>query len=125
VKAQHFFASNVTAIIGLIKEWCQQEKEFVRRADFVLMTELAIYDKQAQDEAFVQFFPLIKQYAGDERNCVKKAVNWALRQIGKRNSYLRTLALECAYEIQDMDSKTARWVAKDALKELQARETGD
>ena len=76
-------------------------------------------------EAFLQFFPLIKQYAGDERNFVKKAVNWALRQIGKRNSHLRTLALECAYEIQDMDSKTARWVAKDALKELQAKEIKD
>ena len=100
------------------KEWCQQEKEFVRRAGFVLMAELAVHDKLAQDEAFVQFFPLIKQYAGDERNFVKNAVNWALRQIGKRNNHLRTLALECAYEIQDMDSKTARWVAKDALKEL-------
>ena len=107
------------------KEWCQQEKEFVRRAGFVMMAELAVHDKQAPDEAFVQFFPLIKRYASDERNFVKKAVNWALRQIGKRNSHLRTLALECAYEIQDMDSKTAHWVAKDALKELQAKETRD
>ncbi len=107
------------------REWCQQEKEFVRRAGFVLMAELAVHDKQAQDEAFLQFFPLIKRYAGDERNFVKKAVNWALRQIGKRNSHLRTYALECAYEIQDMNSKTARWVAKDAIKELQAKETKD
>jgi 3-methyladenine DNA glycosylase AlkD len=103
-------------------KWCQQEREFVRRAGFVMMAELAVHDKQAHDEAFLQFFPLIKQYAGDERNFVKKAVNWALRQIGKRNSHLRTLALECAYEIQNMDSRTARWVAKDAIKELQARE---
>ena len=106
-------------------ERCQQEKEFVRRAGFVMMAELAVHDKQAQDGAFVQFFPLIKRYASDERNFVKKAVNWALRQIGKRNSHLRTLALECAYEIKDMDSKTAHWVAKDALKELQAKETRD
>ncbi len=106
-------------------QWCQQEREFVRRAGFVMMAELAVHDKKAQDEAFMQFFPLIKQHAGDERNFVKKAVNWALRQIGKRNSHLRTLALECAYEIQDMDSKTARWVAKDALKELQAKEIKD
>jgi 3-methyladenine DNA glycosylase AlkD len=106
-------------------QWCQQEREFVRRAGFVMMAELAVHDKKAQDEAFLQFFPLIKQHAGDERNFVKKAVNWALRQIGKRNSHLRTLALECAYEIQDMDSKTARWVAKDALKELQAKEIKD
>jgi 3-methyladenine DNA glycosylase AlkD len=106
-------------------QWCQQEREFVRRAGFVMMAALAVHDKQAQDQAFLPFFPLIKQYAGDERNFVKKAVNWALRQIGKRNSHLRTVALECAYEIQDMDSKTARWVAKDALKELQAQETID
>jgi len=106
-------------------EWCQQEKEFVRRAGFVMMAELAVHDKQAQDEAFVQFFPLIKRYADDERNFVKKAVNWALRQIGKRNGHLRALALECAYEIQHMDSKTARWVARDVLKELQAKETKD
>src|SRR5712691_946706 len=107
------------------KEWCQREKEFVRRAGFVMMAELAVHDKRAQDEAFVQFFPLIKRYADDERNFVKKAVNWALRQIGKRNSRLRALALECAYEIQAMDSRTARWVARDALKELQAKEIKD
>jgi 3-methyladenine DNA glycosylase AlkD len=101
-------------------KWCQQEKEFVRRAAFVLMAELAVHDKQAQDETFVLFFPLIKRYADDESNFVKKAVNWALRQIGKRNGHLRALALECAYEIQHMDSKTARWVARDALRELQA-----
>jgi len=106
-------------------QWCQQEREFVRRAGFVMMAELAVHDKKAQDEAFMQFFPLIKQHASDERNFVKKAVNWALRQIGKRNSHLRTLALECASEIQDMDSRTARWVAKDALKELQAKEIKD
>ena len=83
-----------------------------------MMAQLAVHDKQAQDEAFVQFFPLIKHYADDERNFVKKAVKWALRQIGKRNSHLRTVALECAYEIQEIDSKTAHWVAKDALREL-------
>jgi len=104
-----------------VTEWCQQEKEFVRRAGFVMMAELTVHDKQAQDEAFVQFFPLIKHYT-DERKFVKKAVNWALRQIGKRNGHLRALALERAYEIHDMDSKTARWMARDALKELQAKE---
>jgi len=106
-------------------QWSQQEQEFVRRAGFVMMAELAVHDKQAPDEAFLPFFPLIKQYADDERNFVKKAVNWALRQIGKRNDHLRGLALACAYDIQRMDSKTARWVAKDALKELQAREIKD
>ncbi len=102
-------------------EWCHEEKEFVRRAGFVMMAELAVHDKKAQDEAFLQFFPLIKQYAGDERNFVKKAVNWALRQIGKRNGRLRTLALECAYDVQKMDSRTAQWVANDAIRELLGR----
>ncbi len=95
------------------------------KAGFVLMAELAVHDKRARDEAFVQFFPLIKRYADDERNFVKKAVNWALRQIGKRNSHLCACALEYAYEIQAMDSKAARWVARDALKELQAKEIKD
>lgn len=106
-------------------QWCQQEREFVRRAGFVMMAELAVHDKKASDEAFLQFFPLIKHYAGDERNFVKKAVNWALRQIGKRNSHLCTLALECAHEIEAMDSKTVRWVARDALNELRAKEFKD
>src|SRR5215469_17815649 len=69
-------------------QWCQQEQEFVRRAGFVMMAELAVHDKQAPDEAFMQFFPLIKHCADDKRNFVKKAVNWALRQIGKRNGHL-------------------------------------
>ena len=87
-----------------------------------MMAELAVHDKKAPDEAFLQFFLLIKRYADDERNFVKKAVNWALRQIGKRNSRLRALALECAYDIKNMDSRTAQWVAKDAIKELHAKE---
>ena len=100
-------------------EWCHREQEFVRRAGFVTMAELAVHDKQATDEQFLPFFPLIKQYAVDERNFVKKAVNWALRQIGKRNSHLRALAVEWAEAIKQIDSKAARWIAKDALKELQ------
>lgn len=103
-------------------EWSHREQEFVRRAGFVMMAELAVHDKKAPDESFIQFFPLIKQYANDERNFVKKAVNWALRQIGKRNAHLRTLALACAREIQDMNSKSARWIARDAIKELEAKE---
>ena len=105
-----------------VVEWCHEEKEFVRRAGFVMMAQLAVHDKQARDEAFLQFFPLIKQYADDDRNFVKKAVNWALRQIGKRNNRLHTLALEYAHDIQNMDSKTAQWVAKDAIRELLAKE---
>lgn len=102
-------------------EWCHREQEFVRRAGFVMMAELAVHDKKAPDEAFTPFFPLIQQYAVDERNFVKKAVNWALRQIGKRNNTLYTQAVKWAEAIGKMDSKTAQWVAKDALRELRAR----
>src|SRR5229473_2810828 len=100
-------------------EWCHREQEFVRRAGFVLMAELAVHDKRASDEAFLPFFPLIKQYATDERNFVKKAVSWALRQIGKRNSHLRAVAVDWAHAIKQMDSHAARWIANDALRELQ------
>ncbi len=104
-------------------EWCHRKPEFVRRAGFVMMAELAVHDKQASDEAFLQFFPLIKQYATDERNFVKKAVSWALRQIGKRNSHLRVLAVEWADALKQTNSKTAQWIAKDVLRELQKQET--
>src|SRR5712691_3897649 len=102
-------------------EWCHREPEFVRRAGFSMMAYIAVHDKKAPDEVFMPFFPLIKQYATDERNFVKKAVNWALRQIGKRNSHLRTVALQWAEEINAIDSKSARWIAKDAIRELQAK----
>jgi 3-methyladenine DNA glycosylase AlkD len=106
-------------------QWCHEEREFVRRAGFVMMAELAVHDKKASDESFTPFFPLIKQYAWDERNFVKKAVNWALRQIGKRNKHLCAIALECANEIQRMDSQAAKWIARDALRELLARADKD
>ena len=100
-------------------EWCHCEEEYVRRAGFVMMAELAVHDKRASDEVFLPFFPLMKQYATDERNFVKKAVNWALRQIGKRNPHLRLSAIHWAEEIKMLDTKSARWIANDALKELQ------
>lgn len=106
-------------------QWCHEEKEFVRRAGFVMMAELAVHDKKASDEAFTPFFTLIKQYAWDERNFVKKSVNWALRQMGKRNKHLYAIALECANELQYMDSQAAKWIARDALKELLARADND
>ena len=99
-------------------EWCHREREFVRRAGFVMMAYLAVHDKKAPDEAFLPFFPLIQQYATDERNFVKKGVNWALRQMGKRNGRLRTIAIQQAEAIARLDSKAAHWIAKDALKEL-------
>jgi 3-methyladenine DNA glycosylase AlkD len=106
-------------------QWCHAEKEFVRRAGFVMMAELAVHDKEASDEAFLPFFPLIRQYAWDERNFVKKAVNWALRQMGKRNKRLCAIALEYANELEGIDSRAAKWIAKDALRELRARADKD
>jgi len=82
------------------------------------MACLSVHDKQAGDERFSELFPLIKQGAADERNFVKKAVNWALRQIGKRNLNLNKEALKTAGEIQKSGSKPARWIASDAIREL-------
>jgi 3-methyladenine DNA glycosylase AlkD len=99
-------------------EWSERDEEFVKRAGFVLMAALAIHDKKAEDAAFLQFLPLIKRESVDQMNFVKKAVNWALRQIGKRNITLNKKAIEVAKEIQNIDSKSARWIATNALREL-------
>jgi 3-methyladenine DNA glycosylase AlkD len=106
------------------KEWSKRREEFVKRAGFVLMASLAVHDKRAGDDLFISFLPLIKREAADERNFVKKAVNWALRQIGKRNPKLNKAALDTAREIRKMDSTTARWVAADAIRELSAKDFG-
>jgi 3-methyladenine DNA glycosylase AlkD len=82
------------------------------------MAVLASHDKKAGDEAFLKFFPAIEKESVDDRNYVKKAVNWALRQIGKRNINLNKLAIETAKNIRKIDSRAARWIAADALKEL-------
>ena len=99
-------------------EWSSREEEFVKRAGFVLMARLAVSDKKADDKQFERFLPLIKREATDNRNFVKKAVNWALRQIGKRNLTLNGKAIETAKEIQKMDSRSAKWIASDAIREL-------
>ncbi len=100
-------------------EWSEREAEFVKRAGFVLMARLAFRDKKASDEEFVAFFPLIEREAGDPRNMVKKGVNWALRQIGKRNLALNAQAISVGKRIRQQESKAAQWVARDALKELE------
>jgi 3-methyladenine DNA glycosylase AlkD len=100
------------------REWSRQPEEFVKRAAFSLMAALAAHDKAASDDAFIKFLPIIKRESIDERNFVKKAVNWALRQIGKRNRNLNRQAIAMAREIQKLDSKSARWIAADALREL-------
>ena len=98
--------------------WSSREEEFVKRAGFVLMARLAVSDKKAADEKFINFLPYIKRESTDSRNYVKKAVNWALRQIGKRNINLNKLAISAGEEIYSIDSKSARWIASDALREL-------
>lgn len=102
-------------------EWSEREQEFVRRAGFVLMASLAVHDKRAPDEAFLGFLPLIEQGAGDERNFVKKAVNWALRQIGKRNPALHASAMAVARQLAQSRDPVSRWVGKDALRELERK----
>ncbi|MEE8194746.1 MAG: DNA alkylation repair protein [Dehalococcoidales bacterium] len=98
--------------------WSSSEPEFIKRAGFVMMARLAVSDKKADDKQFERFLPIIKREADDSRNFVKKAVNWALRQIGKRNMSLNTKAMEAAREIQQMDARSAKWVAADAIREL-------
>jgi 3-methyladenine DNA glycosylase AlkD len=99
-------------------EWSGREEEFVKRAGFTLMAALAVHDKKASDADFLKFLPIIKRESTDERNFAKKAVNWALRNIGKRNLDLNKMAIKTAEEIQKIDSKSARWIAADALREL-------
>jgi 3-methyladenine DNA glycosylase AlkD len=99
-------------------EWTSREKEFEKRAGFVLMACLAWYDKGSPDSKFLLFLPAIKREASDDRNYVKKAVNWALRNIGKRNLDLNRKAIETAREIHEMASRRAKWVAADAIREL-------
>ena len=99
-------------------EWSSREEEFVKRAGFALMACLAVRDKKADDEKFESFLVIIKRESFDIRNYVKKAVNWALRQIGKRNLFLNRKAIETAREILEIDSKSARWIASDAIREL-------
>lgn len=99
-------------------EWSGRRDEFVKRAGFALMACLAWHDRDAPDEKLSQFLPAIVREATDERNFVKKAVNWALRQIGKRSAELNGMAIATAEEIAELDSKSARWIARDALREL-------
>jgi len=102
------------------REWSQRQEEFVKRAAFALMACLAVGDKAASDRMFLRFLPLIKRQASDERNYVRKAVNWALRQIGKRNQRLNRAAIKAAQEIHGLNSSSARWVASDAVRELRS-----
>jgi len=108
-----------------VVEWSAREEEFVKRAAFVLIAGLALHAKKLPDDIFVGFLPLIAREAGDPRNFVKKAVNWALRGIGKRSEMLRVKAIETAEGLRQSDSPTARWVAADALREFETKSHAD
>jgi 3-methyladenine DNA glycosylase AlkD len=99
-------------------EWAKREEEFVKRAGFVLMARLAQPAQKTSQERIEAFLPVIEREASDRRNFVKKAVNWALREVGKHNLALNAKALETAQRLKQGDAAAARWVANDAIKEL-------
>lgn len=101
-------------------EWTRKEAEYEKRAGFSLIATLAVHDRKSGNRTFLSFLPSIVQGSNDERNFVKKAVNWSLRQIGKRNQALNRAAIETAVKIAGLDSKSARWIAADALRELRS-----
>lgn len=99
-------------------EWSERDEEYVKRAGFVLLATLAVHDKKAPDSRFEEFFPLIAREAHDSRNFVKKAVNWALREIGKRNSNLNAKVLDFAQELIQRPEASARWIGRDAIRDI-------
>src|SRR5207245_3447221 len=101
-------------------EWSGNDREFVKRAGYALMAYLAVHDVNADDKTLAQFLPIIKKGSDDQRNFVKKSVNWALRQIGKRNIQLNGMAVQTDKEIVEHESKSAKWISSDALRELQS-----
>jgi 3-methyladenine DNA glycosylase AlkD len=108
----------VNFIEEFIPVWCRDKREFVKRAGFSMIAQLAVHKKSAPDSEFENYFDLIIEGSADERNFVKKAVNWALRQIGKRNKSLNKKAIYLSKKLLAADSKSARWIARDAIREL-------
>lgn len=111
----------VDGILELIPQWAQCEEEFVRRAAFATMAAIAWHGKQFSDKVVAEFFPLIDQYADDPRNFVKKAVNWALRNIGKMRPTLREQAVALARRLMEHPAASGRWIGKDAMKEFKTK----
>jgi len=103
-----------------IIDWSKRDEEYVKRTAYSLIACLAWHDKSEADDRFIGLFPVIEKGATDERNYVKKAVSWALRNIGKRNKSLNKEAIKVAKEIKKMDSKAARWIASGAIRELES-----
>ncbi|MBS1530255.1 MAG: DNA alkylation repair protein [Bacteroidetes bacterium] len=108
-------------VIDKVLEYTASEHEFVKRAGFVLIAELQVHNKKISDDELIKFLPIIEREAWDERNFVKKAVNWALRQIGKRNRTLLQPAIATAERIRQQGTKSARWIASNALAEFGKR----
>ena len=106
-------------------EWAGRDEEFARRAAFATIASIARHDKHASDDDFAPLLELIREAALDDRNFVKKAVNWALRSIGKRNLALNELAIACALQIQAGGSRSGKWIAADALRELRSASVQD
>jgi 3-methyladenine DNA glycosylase AlkD len=104
-----------------IRKWAANNREFVRRAAFATLAAKAVHDKQAADGLFLDALPLIEECAFDNRNFVRKGVNWALRNIGKRNASLLPAALACAERVRKQNTAAARWIASDAIRELRKR----
>jgi 3-methyladenine DNA glycosylase AlkD len=102
----------------VVREWSARPESYVRPCAFAMIARRAVSDRNATDAAFLRVFPTIRAAATDERNEVKKAVNWALRQIGKRNASLHAAAIAEAESLLELDSRSARWIARDALREL-------
>ena len=113
----HLFSRTPFAVEKALS-WSGRKAEFVKRAGFSLQAGIAVHRKELPDAALLSFLPVIAREATDERNFVKNPHNWALRQIGKRNAELRRAAIAEAKRIQLLDSKSARWIARDALREL-------
>jgi len=102
----------------LVGEFAEDDREFVRRTAFAMLAWAAVHLKKESDATFIAYLPLIEKHAGDPRNFVRKAVNWALRQIGKRSMALHAPALALAEKLAASSDKTARWIGKNAVKEL-------
>jgi 3-methyladenine DNA glycosylase AlkD len=106
-----------------VREWSHREQEYVKRAAYALIACLAWHDKAAPDQAFIDLMPLIVAGATDGRNYVKKAVSWALRHIGKRNPRLHGVALQTAAELSEVEAPSARWIAAQAVRDLNSGAT--
>lgn len=119
----HFFCRSKLAYAKAL-EWAERDAEFEKRAGIVLMAWLAVHDKKADDELIAEFLPVLEDLADDERNLIKKAVNWSVRQIGKRSLWLNSKAIATAERIKNRNTKAARWIAADALRELKSEAVG-